>query len=276
MDSAAVEADAPDSLAEDVRFSPEDAVAAAEVLAPPPDACDALFGAPNERTGLGADRCRPACGCGSSQWTATTFDPARLAALRAYRHLDAVPEINVDPYLSPPRAIAEGAVCAVVLEERTARTYRLRDFDSAASAAAAGAFVTHGGACGACSPLADLAVYAERPDLTEPVRACGLRGGGHAGLVECIRALGFTLPCAQAWAYNTEHTRDQCGEICIRMLRAPYNLADGRINPCLACDEERSGEVFKAVAGRTRRNSGTPSAMCRPCGETLRIPHDYP
>jgi hypothetical protein len=204
------------------------------------------------------------------------FDAAKLAALRAYRHLDTVPEITVDPYLSAAPAVSDGAVCAVVVEDATARTYRVRNFDSAESASRAGAFVTHGGVCGACSTLADLAVYAERPDLTEPVRACGLRGGGHAGLVDCIRALGFTLPCAQVWAYNTEHTRDVCGEICIRMLRAPYNLADGRINACLACDEERSGEVFKAVAGRTRRNSGTPSAMCRPCAETLRIAHDYP
>ncbi|MDP3279080.1 MAG: hypothetical protein Q8Q09_28065 [Deltaproteobacteria bacterium] len=263
----------------DAGMSLDDALtadASADQAEPPVDACDALFGVPNARTGLSAARCQPACGCGASRWTAPTFDAARLASLRAYRLLDAVSEITVNPYLSPARTVPDGAVCAVVVVDRAAHTYRLQDFASAELALAAGAHVTHGGVCGVCSSLEDFAVYAERPDLTEPVRTCGLRGGGHEGLVTCLRALGFTLPCAQVWAFNTENTRDVCGEICIRLLAAPYNLANGQINACLACDETRSGEVFKAVAGRTRRNSGTPSAMCRPCSETLRIAHDYP
>jgi hypothetical protein len=36
-----------------------------------------------------------------------------------------------------------------------------------------------------------------------------------------------------------------------------------------------SGPVFKAVAGRTRRNTGIASALCRPCSEVRPLLHDY-
>lgn len=45
--------------------------------------------------------------------------------------------------------------------------------------------------------------------------------------------------------------------------------------PCIQCDEDRSGPVFKIVAGRTRRNSGLPNAICRPCSEVQPLVHDY-
>jgi hypothetical protein len=55
----------------------------------------------------------------------------------------------------------------------------------------------------------------------------------------------------------------------------PYNLEDGSLNSCLQCDEDISGAVFKTVAGRTRRNSGLASAICRPCETVWRIEHAY-
>ena len=33
--------------------------------------------------------------------------------------------------------------------------------------------------------------------------------------------------------------------------------------------------VFKAVAGRTRRNSGVPSGLCRPCDAISHVVHRY-
>ncbi|MCU1282383.1 MAG: hypothetical protein JWM53_5929, partial [bacterium] len=45
------------------------------------------------------------------------------------------------------------------------------------------------------------------------------------------------------------------------------NQPDGTLNACLQGDEDQSGPVFEAVAGRTRRNSGLPNATCRPCSE---------
>jgi hypothetical protein len=154
-------------------------------------------------------------------------------------------------------------------------TYRLRDFASAAGALDAGGQVTHFGVCGRCSTLADLAVYASVPDLTEPVRACGLANldGDVPALTSCIAAIGFTEACASIWAYNTLHTRDACLSECLEALDAPYNQADGSLNPCLQCDEDESGAVFAAIAGRTRRNTGLASSMCRPCAEVRPLEH---
>lgn len=130
---------------------------------------------------------------------------------------------------------------------------------------------------GLCSTLEDLAVYIEKPDLTEPVRACGLMypSGPAADHIACLRALGFTEPCAQIWYFNTVHTREACLGPCLLALEAPYNNPDGTLNECLQCDEIESGAVFRAVAGRTRRNTGVPSAMCRPCSEVERLVHRY-
>jgi hypothetical protein len=44
---------------------------------------------------------------------------------------------------------------------------------------------------------------------------------------------------------------------------------------CLLCGETQSGPVFKAVAGRTRRNSGLPKALCRPCSEVRPLVRAY-
>jgi len=59
--------------------------------------------------------------------------------------------------------------------------------------------------------------------------------------------------------------------------RAPRLLVntDGKLNECLQCDEDRSGPVFKAVAGRTRRNSGIQSSIRRPADEVSPVAHDY-
>jgi hypothetical protein len=235
-----------------------------------------LFGAPNERTGLSAEQCAPVCeACGESGWVAPPYDAAALADLRAAVLVDPPIRAASDPYATPPATPAPGAVCGV--EALGDGRYRLETYASAEAAAQAGARVTHGGACGACSTLADLAVYIERPDLTEPVRACGL---AHLAdpieeLEACLTDLGFTPACAQIWAFNTLHTRSACGGVCLAALDDPYHTPDGALNACLACDEAESGAVFLAVAGRTRRNTGVPSSMCRPCSEVWPLDHRY-
>ena len=88
-------------------------------------------------------------------------------------------------------AIWTSVVCAVVPEET--RTYRLRDFDSAEAATAAGAIPTHTGTCGLCSTLTDLAVYMRHSDLTEPVRACGLESGDMAEHLACRHVAPYIL-----------------------------------------------------------------------------------
>jgi hypothetical protein len=61
--------------------------------------------------------------------------------------------------------------------------------------------------------------------------------------------------------------------VCIALLDDPYHEPDGALNACLQCDEDESGPVFKAVAGRTRRNSGLATALCRPCETVWRVEH---
>jgi hypothetical protein len=148
-------------------------------------------------------------------------------------------------------------------------------YPTAEAALAAGAVVTHFGACGVCSTLENLAVYLRFNDLGAPVRDCGIRSDGFDANLACVRGLGFDLPCGQIWTWNTANTRKDCLSPCLFNLSAPYNLPDGRLNECLQCDENKSGPVFKQVAGRTRRNSGIPNAICRPCAEVQPLAHRY-
>jgi hypothetical protein len=227
-------------------------------------------------TGLTTAQCRPTCGDCDDSWQEAEWTPERVAQLREWTIAEPLPELTADPYLKPANPGADGAVCGVLVTDAAQKIYSLDTYSSAATAEAAGAVVTHGDACGLCSTLEDLAVYAEQLDLTGPVRSCGIANlSDHEGLVSCIAELGFSLPCAQVWAYNTEHTRDACLDVCLDLLGAPYHEENGELNACLRCDEEQSGAVFKAVAGRTRRNTGIASTLCRPCAEVYRLEHAY-
>ena len=65
---------------------------------------------------------------------------------------------------------------------------------------------------------------------------------------------------------STDYKDGQCGNtlngkpICVekQWRNGPY-----RLNPCLQCDECRSGPIFQKIAGRTRRASGIVSAISR-------------
>jgi hypothetical protein len=238
--------------------------------------CSALFGAPNENTGLDDTACRPECACDDETWVQPVYTAVDVAALRAFNLVEAPAVLDADPYASPPPEPPDAAaVCAVIVEG--SGDYRVESFPSEAAALEEGASVTHAGTCGLCSSLADLAVYMETPDLTAPVRECGLQGirEGDARTRECLLELGFTAPCAEIWYYNTLHTRSVCARDCFALIGAPYHNEDGSLNACLQCDEDLSGPVFKAYAGRTRRNTGLATAMCRPCEEVLRVEHRY-
>jgi len=204
---------------------------------------------------------------------------ARLvAALRSKIPIERA-VLEGDPYViwqgkEPPRTPA-GTVCGVRFEEDQVH-YRLTTFASTAAARAAGFAVTHFGACGTCSTLQDLAVYLEKPDLTAPVRKCGIRLSASASLA-CLEHLGFSTACAQTWWYDLQNTRHHCLGVCLWSWvegEAPTRK-DGRLNACLQCDEDRSGPVFKATAGRTRRNSGIRSSIPRPDDEIAPVVHDY-
>jgi hypothetical protein len=83
------------------------------------------------------------------------------------------------------------------------------------SAQADGAHVTHQGPCGTCSTLQDLAVYLRKPDLTEPVRLCGMMTAVRPLAMSCLKDLGFTEACAETWFYNARYTARQCFAPCM-------------------------------------------------------------
>lgn len=118
--------------------------------------------------------------------------------------------LAADPYAETADLTPDpSSVCAVVLDEADAGSYRLETFADELAAVEAGAWITHASACGQCSSLANLAVYIRRPDLTDPVRDCGLQGivDGEDANIACLMALGFDEACAQIWCYNTVNTR---------------------------------------------------------------------
>jgi hypothetical protein len=240
-----------------------------------------LFGLPGASTGLDETRCRPERILpGGGTWVAPTYSEADLEALRGRTLVNPPALLPGDPYTDPSLVPAQtGGICAVLPEPSVPGGYRLATFSDAAAAEAAGGMMTHAGACGACSSLQDLAVYLADPDLGEPVRQCALLAlsQGEQATLDCITGLGFTAACAQIWAFNSAHTRAACLDVCLSALDDPYHLPDGSLNACLACDEQESGPVFKAVAGRIRRNSGIPVAICRPPEEVAAVVHrGYP
>jgi hypothetical protein len=220
----------------------------------------------------------PAAGDAPAVQTPQTAQTRLLAALRSKIPLDPI-ALDGDPYIvwrtqEPPPTPA-GTVCGVRFEPDRIH-YRLSTFAGSGAARTAGFAVTHFGACGTCSTMQDLAVYLEKPDLTSPVRRCGISRSAAVGL-RCLENLGFSTACAQTWLYNLENTRHHCLGVCLWSWlegEAPTRK-DGRLNACLQCDEDRSGPVFKATAGRTRRNSGIHSSIPRPGVEIAQVVHDY-
>lgn len=244
------------------------------------DACAIQFGRPNDQTGLTAAQCRPQCDCGGTVFAPPTYDAAFIRSLAEdWAHAEPYPPLTSNPYEAPaPPDDPSDTVCGVLPTGPAGsrpRAYRLVTYSSEGAARAAGASPTHFGHCAVCSTLGNLAVYVRENDLTAPVRACGLLHPAPADNVACLQTLGFDLPCAQVWSFNTAHTRSACLTPCLAALSQPYHLPDGRLNDCIRCDEEQSGAVFKGAAGRTRRNSGLPNALCRPCAEVRPLVHAY-
>lgn len=242
-------------------------------LSPDPT-CRGLFGQPNDHSGVDESGCAETCECasGSSSYTALPLDHPMFQWI----YENPPSSLLEDPYAESETEASDqrSEVACVITPNPEGGRYRL---DTLSLSRADPHQVTHTGPCGACSSLQDLAVYAGQIDLTDPVRQCGLSGftQGMEGHIECLEALGFSPACATIWYYNTVNTRTQCLTLCLKHLNDPYLDAEGQLNPCLACDEEESGPIFKALSGRTRRNSGLPSAICRPCDSVSPLTHPY-
>lgn len=193
-------------------------------------------------------------------------------------------DLGGDPYLNgaepvtdpPGDHVMKSAVCGLRFLDRDRKKYEIRTFRDEDEAVRFGYTVTHGGYCGTCSTLKDLAVYLKRRDMTYAVRSCSFRMT-RRGILSCLEAIGFTEPCALTWYYNIRNTTRHCLGTCLLswMRQEPLNRADGTLNDCIRCDEEMSGPIFKYYAGRTRRNSGIESEIGRDPKELYRVIHDY-
>lgn len=197
-----------------------------------------------------------------------------------------VTRLEEDPYNDPsnppldPEAIT--GYCAMqwqdtVDPESGKKQYTLANFSTEAEAIEAGWNITHKGHCGSCSSLQDLGVYISR-NLTSATRKCGALGFvSEQAEINCLKNLGFSTMCSQIWVYNIHHTRQKCMGVCIWswITNEPFNKPDGSLNDCLQCDEDKSGPNFKYFSGRTRRNSGIPSAIHRPPETIYNMTHCY-
>jgi hypothetical protein len=234
-----------------------------------------FFGSPVAQTGLTKEQCNATCASCDSRVTGAQFSAEKIEHLKSFILDNPSAEIAKNPYTG---AVSIGVgVCGVILNAET-KHYTLESFAAASELKKnPKAILTHHDACGSCSSLQDLAVYASNLDLGKPVTQCGSASFGKSFEfnVDCLLKLGFTKPCAQIWAWNTLHTREKCLDKCILSLDEPYHLPNGNLNPCLQCDETESGLVFKGVAGRTRRNTGIASSICRPCSEAKPVAHEY-
>lgn len=244
------------------------------------DSCSVLFGSPGGSTGLDGSDCQPSCECGGLSFSPPEYNDTDVTDMRAMVLVDPPEVLGADPYDTPEDYPERpDNVCAIMSDNSVDNGYRLETFDDDASALAAGGEITHYGACGQCSSLQDLSVYIDETDLTDPVRQCAVLGldGDDDAAISCIEDLGFTEPCAEIWFYNTRNTRRECLGLCIDQLLsgAPNHLPSGELDPCIQCDEDQSGPIFKAVSGRTRRNSGLPSRICRPCDSVSPVVHRY-
>lgn len=199
----------------------------------------------------------------------------QVQLFRQKKHMNE-PALSDNPYEKPLPKAKANAVCAIHFEDDKIG-YHTKTYADKTSAEKKHGIVTHMGPCGTCSSLQDLAVYLEKPDLTKPGKKCAMLSWLKSASVLCFKRIGFSEPCAETWYYNAKNTVKECFWTCIgSFLRfQPSNLDDGSLNACLKCDEEKSGPVFKQVAGRTRRNSGINSSIGRSEAEIAPIIHNY-
>jgi len=198
------------------------------------------------------------------------------------------PHDNSTCTTEPPQELRgeEGAVCAFryeydeSIEDSCPVSYSHESVASKEEAEAQGLVVTHYGACGVCSSAQDLAIFMDNPDLTAEGTECGIAYilKGFDSAVECYQNVGFSLPCAILWTYDSANTQKKCSDTCITKPSRPNNgdPPSCPLDVCLECNEIENGPVFAGLGGRTRRNSGLLSMIVRPCSQLLELSHPDP
>lgn len=240
--------------------------------------CMYLFGNPTEKTGLTTEQCKPFFNCEGVAFTAPFYSQEDIEWMESRVYLNPPDEMMSNPYDNPESFPNQPEkFCGIKFKTDQKLEYSLYTYDSMEALTQDGAQVTHSGACGHCSSLQSLAVYIKEGDLAGPVRSCTSKGiiESEEKTMNCLMDIGFDRLCAKVWYYNTKNTTSACILKCIDDFTSVYHEPDGSLNDCIQCDEDESGPVFKATSGRTRRNSGLPTALCRPCTSVSRIKHYY-
>lgn len=171
------------------------------------------------------------------------------------------------------RSFLEGGVCGIKINEIN-DSYYLKSFENENDLPETW-HTTHFGKCGACSSIQDLKTYIDVKDMLKRARSCG-KYLLKRRRIQCLKNIGLTSECANAWDNNIQSTRTHCLWPCIRawVTNEPNVMRDGKtLNECLQCDEDISGPRFKKEAGRTRRNSGIVSSIQREDSEIRDVDH---
>eukprot|EP00529_Nitzschia_sp_RCC80_P013116 CAMPEP_0113494092 /NCGR_PEP_ID=MMETSP0014_2-20120614/28930_1 /TAXON_ID=2857 /ORGANISM="Nitzschia sp." /LENGTH=588 /DNA_ID=CAMNT_0000387977 /DNA_START=321 /DNA_END=2087 /DNA_ORIENTATION=- /assembly_acc=CAM_ASM_000159 len=229
------------------------------------------------------------CHCSPAQGTNGTCPELPTlpdtAELRKFEHLNPM-TINCNP-MSGGRAcmrefdgstITTGEACVVELVAPapasvcpTNFSYRLVTVPSLSEAIANDQYVTHDGACGACSSLQDLAVFVDYPNLPSRGIGCFNRMASE-GFIEgpgtqCYVDLGFSPQCARVLAEKQLRANTRCDANCAAFaIDGDGQLDDCGSDSCRVCLDGRFITTrFEEVAGRTFRRSGLPSQTFQLC-----------
>lgn len=147
------------------------------------------------------------------------------------------------------------------------REYDMSTYATAEAAVAAGAYVTHSGACGVCSNAQDLGVRMSRfSTLQAQSIFCAT---AHAitrnfpALIQCYETLGFTNQCSLLWAHFGATNGDVCASKCIpdptsSVIELFESAPTCALLPCLNCSSSQFEADFDIQAGikRSVQNSG--------------------
>lgn len=235
--------------------------------------------------------CEAGCHCFGSEGNCPSYPTITDNMLATYRALDHANPMNIqcDPFqsLSCVSGLRQGEACVVDLVTPDTTTesscpnnhsYRLRTVESLEDAIATKQYITHTGACGACSSLQDLAIMIEYPEIPYRAQQCFFRSNALKYIDEaitCYEEIGFTTTCSAALSYHQKRIVDEkCGYQCAAW---GYDGDLGRpscddVSGCGACVDGKSISArLELVAGRTFANSGYPSQKAQQCANITSV-----
>jgi len=170
-----------------------------------------------------------------------------------------------------------GTMCAWEKNGQPGPDISIKEFDTVQEVQDANYEVIHCGACGVCSNWNDIKLqYTTRRVLSGVTKACAQKSifnkvdvnDDDDEVVECNHLqVGFTLPCAKAWAWDEINTKDHALFTYLQALLS-NSFADMKISfqdiTMATIDEAISGPGFVPKVGATRRRMNIVSDIRRP------------